>query len=97
MGTVLLSAFHCTFEYQSGVDKFQFVNWWQNIFILEVRPCRSFFSVFIVYFCIDTVLGLIVNPLANEKLVLVMVEVRTLAFTHVVHPVAFKMIAVTFC
>ena len=43
-----------------------------------------------------TSLGLILNPFANEELVLRVVEITALSFTHIADPVTFEVVAVTF-
>jgi hypothetical protein len=95
VSTILLCSFHGALEHLSGVNQLQSVNWWQNVSIHEVGVQWSLLCVVILDFGVNAVLGLIVNPLTNEQLVLVVVEVRALAFTLVVDPVAFKMVSVT--
>jgi len=57
---------------------------------------RSLLGQLILYFGVHTVLGLIVNPLTNEQLVLVVVEVGSLAFTLVIDPMTFEVISISF-
>jgi len=40
-------------------------------------------------------LGLIIDPFSDEELVFIMVEIAALAFSHVVDPVALKVVAVS--
>lgn len=61
-----------------------------------MRLFWSLFSVFIFNLCVDTVFRLVCNPLSNEKLVLVVVEIRALALSKIVDPVTFKVITITF-
>jgi hypothetical protein len=56
----------------------------------------SLFSVLIFNLCVDTVFRLVCNPLSNEKLVLVMVEIRALTLSKIVDPVTLKVITITF-
>jgi hypothetical protein len=51
---------------------------------------------FIVFdFSVHSGLGLIIDPLSDEELVFIMVEIAALAFPHVVDPVALEMVTVS--
>jgi hypothetical protein len=51
---------------------------------------------FIVFdFSVYTGLGLIIDPFSDEELVFIMVEIAALAFSHVVDPVALKVVTVS--
>ena len=52
-------------------------------------------GIFIFDFGVDSGLGLVLDPLADEELVLVVVEVGSLAFTLIFNPVSFEVIAVS--
>ncbi len=55
----------------------------------------SLVRIFIIDLCVDTSLRLIFDPLTNEKFVLRVVEVTTLAFALIANPVTLEMITVT--
>ena len=64
---------------------------------MEVGFVRTSGCVLVFYFSVDSRLGLVFDPLANEELVFRVIEVTTLALALVRNPVTFKMIAVTLC
>ena len=51
--------------------------------------------IFIIDFSVDSSLGLIFNPLANEELVFGVIKVTSLTFTLVTDPVPFEMISIS--
>lgn len=96
MSTVLLGALHGAFKHAARASQFELGNRRQNVFVLEMGLRRSLLSVVVLNLGVDASLGLIINPLTNEKLVLVVVEVGALAFTAIVDPVAFEMVTIAF-
>lgn len=60
-----------------------------------MRLKGSLFRIVVFDFSVDTSFRLIINPFTDEKLVLVMIEVRALAFTRIMNPMTFKMITIT--
>ena len=95
VSAVLLGSLHSAFEHLRGVDQLQGVDWWQDVSVHEVGVQRPLLSVIVLDLGVNAVLGLIIDPLTNEQLVLVVVEVRALALTLVIDPVAFEVISVT--
>lgn len=67
----------------------------QLIGVLEVRLFGTTIRIFIIDFGIDTSLGLIFYPLANEEFVFRVIEVTSLAFALVTDPVTLEMVSVT--
>ena len=67
---------------------------WEFIGILEVRLLRTFVCIFIVHLSVYASLGLILDPLTYEELVLRVIEVTSLSFTLVTDPVTFEVITV---
>eukprot|EP00356_Strombidium_inclinatum_P005650 CAMPEP_0170493660 /NCGR_PEP_ID=MMETSP0208-20121228/14198_1 /TAXON_ID=197538 /ORGANISM="Strombidium inclinatum, Strain S3" /LENGTH=305 /DNA_ID=CAMNT_0010769611 /DNA_START=311 /DNA_END=1226 /DNA_ORIENTATION=+ len=57
------------------------------------RASWSFVGLFVLNFGVDSGFGLVVHPLADEQLIFIAVEERALAFSHVVDPVAFEVVA----
>jgi hypothetical protein len=95
VGAVLLGALHCTFEDLRRVHQFEFVNIGQDVFILEMRALRSSLSILVFDFSVDTGFRLISHPLANKKLVFIVIEITALTLSRVVYPVTFEVITVT--
>lgn len=94
-GTILLNALHGLLKDLSGIDKLELLDIREDVFIHKVGLLRPLFSFIVIDLSVDSDLGLVFTPLSNEELVLVMVEVTALAFTHAIDPVAFEMISVS--
>lgn len=92
---VLLGTLHGALKNASRSGQLQLSNRRQNIFVLEMRLKGSLFRIVVFDFSVDTSFRLIINPFTDEKLVLVMIEVRALAFTRIMNPMTFKMITIT--
>ena len=60
-----------------------------------MRLLWSLVSIFVIDFGVDASLGLILDPLTDEKFIFGVIEVTTLTFALIAHPVAFEMITVT--
>ena len=91
-----LGSFHCFFEESCWVGEFQFWDWWKYVRILEIWSLWSGFSFVVLNLSVNTCFWLVVDPLTNEKLILVTIEIGALAFTIIIYPVAFEVIAVSF-
>jgi hypothetical protein len=62
-----------------------------------VRLQGTLFRIIIINFCVNTIFGLVSNPFTNKKLVFIMIEIRPLAFTEIIDPVSFEVVAVSLC
>ena len=60
-----------------------------------MRLLGSLISILVIDFGVDASLGLILDPLTDEKFIFGVIEVTTLAFALITHPVAFEMVTVT--
>ena len=90
-------SFHCFLKKSSGICEFQFWNWGKNIWILKIWSLWPFFSIFIFNFSINSSFRLIIYPFTNEKFVFITIEIRALTFSFIIHPMALKVIAISFC
>jgi hypothetical protein len=90
-----LGPLHSSLKNASGVLEFQFEDWREHISIGEEGLLLLLISLVILDFCVDSGLGLVINPLADEELVLVVIEVTALALSEVVDPVALEVISIT--
>jgi len=97
VGSLLLRLLHGFLKEVCWVSKLELWNAWEFVWVSEEWILYAFVGIFIVNFCVYTGLGLVHDPFTNEKLVLVVIEVTALAFTEVIDPVTFKMVAVSLC
>jgi hypothetical protein len=95
VGAVLSRSLHSSLENLSRVGQLQLRDAWQAVIVHKVGLLGSLNLLIIVHFGIDASLWLILNPLSDEELVLLVIEVTALAFTRVVDPVTFEMVAVS--
>ena len=96
VGSVLLGLLHGLFKDASWVSEAQLRYAWQLVRILEVRLPGTTVSILVVHLGVHSGLGLILDPLTDEELVLRVVEVTTLALALVANPVTFEVITITF-
>ena len=75
VSALLLGALHGALEHVSGVHELERVDWRQDVLVLEMRVQWALLGVLVLDLGVDTVLRLIVDPLTNEELVLIVVEV----------------------
>jgi hypothetical protein len=75
VSSVLLGAFHGALEYVRWVYQLKFIKVRQNVFVLEVGLLGSLFCVIVINFCVNSIFGLIINPLSNEQFVFIVVEI----------------------
>ena len=95
--TLLFCLLHRLFEDASRVSKAQLWHTWQLVLVHEERfTILLRLVVLIVDLGVHTSLRLVLDPLTNEKLVLLVIEVTTLALALIAHPVSLKMVTVTF-
>lgn len=90
-----LGALHGSLEDASGVSELEFVDGGKHVGICEEGFLVVLLDLVIFHFGVDACLGLVVDPLANEELVLVVVEVGSLTLAHVVDPVALEVVSVS--
>jgi len=95
VSSILLSLLHSSLEASSGISHSQLRHARELVSILEVGLLGTTIRILIIDFSVDTSLGLVLNPFANEEFVLGVIKVRTLALTMVAHPVAFEMISIS--
>ena len=96
IGAVLLSLLHGFLQDSGGVGQTEFRYAGQLVGVLKVGLLRTLICILIVDLGVDTSLGLVFNPLANEELVLGVVEVTSLTLALVADPVTFEMVAISF-
>ena len=94
VSSILLSFLHGFLEDASWVCHSQLRYTWEFIGVLEVRLLGTFVCIFIVHLSVYASLGLILDPLTYEELVLRVIEVTSLSFTLVTDPVTFEVITV---
>lgn len=92
---VLPRLLHCTLEDLRWVGQLQLGNAGQVVVIHEVWLIFILLALIVVDLSVHSSLWLILHPLANEKLVLIMIEVTALTLSQVVNPVTFKVVSVS--
>jgi len=90
-----LGSFHCSFKYFCGISKFEFKNRRKNVRICEKGFLLHLFDFIILDLSIDSGFRLIIDPFSNKKLVFIMIEIGSLAFSHISNPVTFEMITIS--
>ena len=95
VGSVLLGLLHGLFKDAGWVSEAQLRYAWQLVRILEVRLPGTTVSILVVDLGVHSGLGLILDPLTDEELVLRVVEVTSLAFALVADPVTFEVVAIS--
>ena len=95
VGPNSLRPLHGFLEQTCGISKLQLWNLWQHVRVLEEWLLWASVGILVLDLGVDTSLGLIVDPLSNEELVLLAIEVRSLTFSLVVDPVAFEVVTVS--
>ena len=57
---------------------------------------RALIGLFVIDLRVNTSLWLVLDPLTDEELVLVVVEVTALSLTEVIYPVTLEVVSVSF-
>ena len=97
MRTNSLCSLHGFLQKSSWVGQFKFGDRWQYVWILEICFLWSLISVFILDLGVNTSFWLVFNPFANKELILITIEIGSLAFTIIIYPVTFEMISIPLC
>lgn len=92
-----LGTLHRSLQDASGVSKLKLEDRRKDIRVCKEGLLLLLFSLIILDLSEYTGLGLVVDPFTDEELVLVVIEVRALTLSHIVDPVALKMVAVSLC
>ena len=90
-----LGSFHGSLQNLCGINEFQLIDGWKHVGICKVRLFIDFFSFIIFYFGVHSSLWLIINPFSYKQLILVMIIVTALSFSHVINPVSFEVISIS--